>query len=58
MINVDISQSLLFLRKFLLQPKQIGSVWPSSRFLAEKMVQYVAWSKVHSLPELGAGTGA
>ncbi|MFO1442482.1 methyltransferase domain-containing protein [Bacillus sp. Bva_UNVM-123] len=52
------SRSLLFLRKFLLQPKQIGSVWPSSQFLAAKMVQYLHWNNVRSIAELGAGTGA
>lgn len=55
---METSQSLLFLRKFLQRPKQIGSVWPSSRFLAKKMVEHVPWSNINSIAELGAGTGA
>ncbi|NEW09253.1 methyltransferase domain-containing protein [Paenibacillus sp. SYP-B3998] len=51
-------QYLMFLQKFIQNPKQIGSVLPSSRFLANKMVQSVPWSEVGSVAELGSGTGA
>lgn len=50
--------SLLFLQSFIRKPKEIGSVWPSSRFLARKMVQQVAWEEVGAIAELGSGTGA
>lgn len=49
--------SLLFLQSFIRKPKEIGSVWPSSRFLARKMVQQVAWEEVGAIAELGSGTG-
>lgn len=49
--------SLLFLQSFIRKPKEIGSVWPSSSFLARKMVQHVAWNNVRAVAELGPGTG-
>ncbi|MFF2482348.1 class I SAM-dependent methyltransferase [Paenibacillus sp. NPDC058071] len=49
--------SLLFLQKFMHNPKQVGSVAPSSRFLAQKMVEAVPWKEVGSVAELGSGTG-
>jgi phospholipid N-methyltransferase len=52
------THSFLFLQKFIQHPKQIGSVWPSSGFLARKMVQSVPWSEIGSIAELGSGTGA
>ncbi len=55
---LEISQSLLFLRKFFHKPKQIGSIWPSSSFLAKRMVRDVPWDRIHSIAELGSGTGA
>ncbi|WP_256760314.1 class I SAM-dependent methyltransferase [Cohnella sp. WQ 127256] len=48
----------LFFRKFLRQPKQIGSAIPSSRFLSESMVAAIPWHNVKAVAELGAGTGA
>ncbi|NEW06360.1 phospholipid methyltransferase [Paenibacillus sp. SYP-B3998] len=53
-----IEEKLLFLYKFARAPKQIGSVTPSSRFLAKKMVAAVPWQDVNYVAELGAGTGA
>lgn len=51
------NNALLFLQKFIQNPKQIGSLWPSSRFLARKMVQPVPWEAVRVIAELGTGTG-
>ncbi|WP_179952657.1 class I SAM-dependent methyltransferase [Cohnella abietis] len=51
-------ETRIFLRKFLVQPKQIGSVVPSSKFLASKMVGSIPWDNVEAVAELGAGTGA
>ncbi|TMV49712.1 phospholipid methyltransferase [Paenibacillus mesophilus] len=53
-----IREKLLFLYKFSLAPKQIGSVTPSSAFLAKKMIDSVPWGRVRAIAELGAGTGA
>lgn len=53
-----IQEKLLFLYKFSRAPKQIGSITPSSIFLAQKMLDQVDWNRVEHIAELGAGTGA
>lgn len=50
-------RSLQFLAKFLRSPRTVGSVTPSSRFLARKMMQPIQWDRVSAIAELGAGTG-
>lgn len=50
----------LFLGKFLTQLTRgnpIASIAPSSRWLARTTVRNIAWDRVVSLVELGAGTG-
>ncbi|WP_312117878.1 class I SAM-dependent methyltransferase [Brevibacillus reuszeri] len=54
----NIQEKLLFLYKFSRAPKQIGSLTPSSIFLAKKMLEPVKWDRVAHIAELGAGTGA
>lgn len=51
-------EPFLFLQGFLRNPKRVGSVLPSSKFLARKIVQSVRWDEVRSIAELGPGTGA
>lgn len=51
------AEKLMFLEKFLRQPKQIGSITPSSRALTRRMLEPVDWINVTSVAELGAGTG-
>lgn len=46
-----------FLRKFILQPKRIGSITPSSAFLTKRMLGNLPWQKLDTIVELGAGTG-
>ncbi|WP_248924183.1 class I SAM-dependent methyltransferase [Paenibacillus hamazuiensis] len=53
-----IREKLIFLHKFICSPGQIGSVTPSSGFLAKKMMEPVTWGKMEYAAELGAGTGA
>lgn len=48
---------LLFLRKFIDEPRKIGSLTPSSRFLANKMLKNLPWKNFSCVAELGAGTG-
>lgn len=52
------NQSLLFLQRFFMNPKRVGSVLPSSRFLARKMVHSIQWKGITAIAELGSGTGA
>ena len=42
---------LLLLQAFIRKPKKTGSVWPSSKFLAQKMVGPVAWNEPSFSPE-------
>lgn len=53
-----VHERFLFLFKFLRSPAYVGSVTPSSRFLAKSMMESILWSEVHAVAELGAGTGA
>ncbi|MCX7708490.1 MAG: methyltransferase [Clostridia bacterium] len=47
----------IFLKRFFDSPGIVGSVTPSSRFLAEKMVRKCEVETCCSIIELGAGTG-
>lgn len=44
----------LFLYKFLQSPKNIGSIVPSSSFLAQKIMEPINWDEVDTIVELGA----
>ena len=48
---------ILFLRKFIEEPKKIGSLTPSSSFLVRKMLRDLPWENFSHIAELGAGTG-
>lgn len=47
----------MFLNKFLQSPERVGSITPSSRFLAKAMMKPIDWETTNSIVELGAGTG-
>ena len=51
------TESWRFLRKFLRDPQQIASIWPSSRHLARWMVDGITVSPGDAILELGPGTG-
>jgi len=48
----------LFIREFIADPRRVGSIWPSSRQLAQRMARAVPLEPGHRVVELGAGTGA
>lgn len=48
---------ILFLKRFVSQPNQVGSVIPSSRFLCKRMMEAVPWDEARVIVELGPGTG-
>ncbi|NMO94588.1 class I SAM-dependent methyltransferase [Paenibacillus lemnae] len=48
----------MFAKTFFNHPGQIGSITPSSRFLARLIMKSVPWEQVSSIAELGSGTGA
>ena len=47
----------LFLRRWLANPLQMGSIVPSSPALCRRIVAHTRWDDDHSVVELGAGTG-
>ena len=49
--------SQLFLKDFFLKPSKIGSIVPSSGYLADKILCGISWETLYSIVELGAGTG-
>jgi phospholipid N-methyltransferase len=49
---------LIFFRTFLLNPQQVGSITPSSRFLKERMARSIDFGSARYIAEYGAGTGA
>lgn len=46
-----------FLKEFIREKKTVGSLIPSSRFLALKMLESIDYSKNKVIVELGPGTG-
>jgi len=46
-----------FLNKFILEPRKIGSITPSSSFLTSAMLANLPWEHMETIVELGAGTG-
>ena len=55
---MSLSEHARFLSEFVLRPRAVGAVSPSSRGLAEKMVEWIDWPNVRAVVEYGPGTGA
>lgn len=55
---MTVKEYFFFLRGFLDHPTRVGSIIPSSRFLANQMTNFIAWYQVKAVAELGSGTGA
>lgn len=49
---------LKFIRYAVKNPMEVGAFFPSSRFLADKMIENIDFDKSINLVEIGAGTGA
>jgi phospholipid N-methyltransferase len=47
----------IFLKKFVENPREIGSVTPSSHYLTNRMLKRLSWKTFRAIVELGAGTG-
>ncbi len=47
-----------FIREFLVRPKMVGAIAPSSRGLARRMVDGLELSKARAVVEFGPGTGS
>jgi phospholipid N-methyltransferase len=50
-------QVLLFAQNFLKHPRMLGSLIPSSRFLVDKVLSRVDWSRADVVVEYGPGVG-
>lgn len=50
-------EKTIFLKNFIKQPRQIGSIIPSSNKLSRKMVEQIDFEKAKYVIELGPGTG-
>lgn len=48
---------LSFLRQFLRNPRELGSITPSSRFLTRAIVEEIDFPRARRIVELGPGTG-
>jgi len=51
------TERMIFFKDFLLKPSKIGSVTPSSAYLTRKLLHSLPWDRLHTIVELGAGTG-
>lgn len=51
------SSPLAFFRGFLREPRQVGSVVPSSRYLERRVIEAADISRARNVVELGPGTG-
>lgn len=52
------SEKYLFLKRFLSSPKRVGGLFPSSRYLAKKMIRQLDIDNCPNVAELGVGTGS
>lgn len=54
---MDLQRNLTFMKKFFTQPKKNASIRPTSNNAAELLCSSLDRSKVHTVLELGPGTG-
>ncbi len=52
------SERLKFIREFVRRPRQTGAVAPSSPALAKAITDWIDWTEVMRVIELGPGTGS
>lgn len=52
-----LQEKFLFFQLFLHSPKEMGSITPSSKYLAQAMVASIPWDDAVAIAELGCGTG-
>ncbi len=55
---MTLRESATFVRQVIRRPRQIGAVWPTSAALALRMVEWMDWSAIRRVVEVGPGTGA
>jgi phosphatidylethanolamine/phosphatidyl-N-methylethanolamine N-methyltransferase len=55
---LKLKEGELFFRQWLRSPKSMGSIIPSSKYLARALAEEVTWRPGQYIVELGGGTGA
>jgi phospholipid N-methyltransferase len=58
LVQSPLKDALYFLRRFVREPRHVASVWPSSRFLARRMLEGLGLVRGDLVLEYGPGTGA
>jgi len=53
----SVSRPIEFVKGFLRDPRGVGSVWPSSRFLVQRIIEAGEVASSRTVIELGPGTG-
>lgn len=56
-VDKNLKDKMIFIKKFVTEPRTIGSVTPSSPQLVDSMLCNVDWKRAARIAELGAGTG-
>ncbi len=51
-------QWALFAKNFFQHPKMLGSLFPSSRFLVERLLRKIDWNQARVIVEYGPGVGS
>jgi len=54
---MPILSGLSFLKQYITKPRTVGAVLPSSKYLADKMMQGIDFTNAKCIVEYGAGTG-
>jgi len=52
-----VRECLSFFKQYLKNPRQVGAVFPSSRFLVRKMLEPIDFERARIIVELGSGEG-
>jgi phospholipid N-methyltransferase len=47
----------MFVTQFILKPRKVGAIWPSSQGLARRMTEWVDLKNAKTIAEFGPGTG-
>jgi phospholipid N-methyltransferase len=55
--GVQIMDKLIFLKQFFKRPRTVGAILPSSKYLADKMIEGLDFKNAEYIVEFGPGTG-
>jgi phospholipid N-methyltransferase len=56
-VETNADSTIVFARNFFKNPRMLGSVIPSSRFLINQLLRDVDWENARVIVEIGPGTG-